>query len=87
LLPVLSRDGSEYEVKFSEMSRILNEIYSQTPEGTGDLDKAAGYLEESRKAVREYTGVGRAPLQVEIDEAAGFAAESEAFATGARITE
>lgn len=87
LLPVLSKDGSEYEVKFSEMSRILNEIYSQTPEGTGDLDKAAGYLEESRKAVREYTGVGRAPLQVEIDEAAGFAAESEAFATGARTTE
>ena len=87
LLPVLSRDGSEYEVKFSEMSRILNEIYSQTPEGTGDLDKAAGYLEESRKAVREYTGVGRAPLQVEIDEAAGFAAESEAFATGARTAE
>lgn len=87
LLPVLSNDGSEYEVKFSEMSRILNEIYSQTPEGTGDLDEAAGYLRESRKIIREQTGVGRAPLQVEIDEAAGFAAESEAFATGARTTE
>jgi len=87
LLPVLSRDGSEYEVKFSEMSRILNEMYAKTPEGTGDLDEAAGYLRESRKIIREQTGVGRAPLQVEIDEAAGFAAESEAFATGARTTE
>jgi hypothetical protein len=87
LLPVLSRDGSEYEVKFSEMSRILNEIYAQTPEGTGDLDEAAGYLRESRKIIREQTGVGRAPLQVEVDEATGFAAESEAFATGARTTE
>ena len=87
LMPVLSKDGSEYEVKFSEMSRILNEIYAKTPEGTGDLDKAAGYLRESRKVVREYTGVGRAPLQVEIDEATGRAAQSEAFATGARTTE
>ncbi len=87
LLPVLSKDGSEYEVKFSEMSRILNEMYAKTPEGTGDLDEAAGYLRESRKIIREQTGVGRAPLQVEIDEAAGFAAESEAFATGARTTE
>ncbi len=87
LLPVLSRDGSEYEVKFSEMSRILNEMYAKTPEGTGDLDEAAGYLRESRKIIREQTGVGRAPLQVEVDEATGFAAESEAFATGARTTE
>ena len=87
LIPVLSRDGSEYEVKFSEMSRMLNEMYAKTPEGTGDLDEAAGYLRESRKIIREQTGVGRAPLQVEVDEAAGFAAESEAFATGARTTE
>ena len=87
LLPVLSRDGSEYEVKFSEMSRILNEMYAKTPEGTGDLDEAAGYLRESRKIIREQTGVGRAPLQVEVDEAAGFEAEAEAFATGAKTTE
>jgi len=82
LLPVLSRDGSEYEVKFSEMSRILNEIYAQTP----DSAEAMGYLKESQRIVKEQTGGGK-PLKIEIDEAAGFEAEAEAFATGAKTTE
>ena len=82
LLPVLSRDGSEYEVKFSEMSRILNEIYAQTP----DSAEAMGYLKESQRIAKEQTGGGK-PLKIEIDEAAGFEAEAEAFASGAKTTE
>ncbi len=81
-LPVLTKDGSEYEVKFSEMSRILNEIYARTPESA----EAMGYLKESQKIVKEQTGAGK-PLKIEIDEAAGFEAEAEAFATGAKTTE
>ena len=81
-LPVLTKDGSEYEVKFSEMSRILNEIYAQTP----DSAEAMGYLKESQRIVKEQTGGGK-PLKIEIDEAAGFEAEAEAFATGAKTTE
>ncbi len=81
-LPVLTKDGSEYEVKFSEMSRILNEIYARTPESA----EAMGYLKESQRIVKEQTGTGK-PLKIEIDEAAGFQAEADAFATGAKTSE
>lgn len=81
-LPVLTKDGSEYEVKFSEMSRILNEIYARTPESA----EAMGYLKESQKIVKEQTGGGK-PLKIELDEAAGFQAEADAFATGAKTSE
>ena len=45
-----------------------------------------GYLKESQRIVKEQAGGGK-PLKIEIDEAAGFGAEAEAFATGAKTTE
>ena len=86
-LPVLTKDGVEYEVKFSELPSIVSRLYAELPDGLRDLSEAEGWTEESKKIVAEQTGIG-APLKLKIVEPSeGFAAEGRAFATGAKVTE
>lgn len=86
-LPVLTKDGVEYEVKFSELPGIVSRLYAELPDGLTDLSEAEGWTDQSKKIVAEQTGIGVPPKQKIVGDAEGMEAESRAFATGAKVTE
>ncbi len=86
-LPVLTKDGVEYEVKFSELPGIVSRLYAELPDGLTDLRESEGWTDQSKKIVAEQTGIGVPPKQKIVGDAEGMEAESRAFATGAKVTE